>query len=177
MMMTKQQEFHKTDMVFAELKQFVDLASAEGLRADQTEPATAAPATPLRIMVVDNESSVRELLAEILAADGHTVTLAAAGQEALHRFQSDDFDLILADLTMPGMDGLELIRSLRARDPVVAIAVISGWGSEARRTAEQGVGVDLTASKPLDLEQLRRLVASAASLVRARRFRADASHA
>ncbi len=150
---------------------------ASGRPAGQQDPAALEPGTTLKIMVVDNESSVRELLAEVLAADGHAVTLAAAGREALQRFQRDTFDLILADLTMPGMDGLELVRSLRARDPAVAIAVISGWGSETMRAAERGVGVDLTAAKPLDIEELRRLVASATSLVRARRSRAGASHA
>jgi CheY-like chemotaxis protein len=134
-----------------------------------------APPVAQRILVVDNEESVRDLLTEVLTEDGHRVVMAASASEALDKFQPGAFDLVLADLTLPGMDGLELSRHLRRVDTRAALAVFSGWSSRFLQAARQEECVDLTATKPLDVKQLRQLVAAAASLVARRQDRADAS--
>jgi len=146
--------------------------------APETEPggeASATRATSLRILIVDNETSVREFLAEVLAEEGHVVTLATAAPEVLTDFQPGKLDLVLADLSLPGLDGLELARELRHRDARVAIVVISGWSSRLLQEAARDTSVDVTATKPLDVIQLRQLVAQAAGILVARQARADAS--
>jgi len=127
------------------------------------------PSGPQRILVVDNEANVRELLHEILTTDGHTVTLAGNGQEALRRFRTGDYDLILVDLTMPGLSGMEVAQKVRSQDPTVAIGLISGWGSETLKTVPWGEVVDFRTSKPMDLPRVRELVAAAAVTVARRR--------
>jgi len=73
----------------------------------------APPSRPQRVMVVDNESGIRDLLGEVLAADGHEVVLMADAGEALGRFRPGGFDIVLADYSMPGLSGLDLARALR----------------------------------------------------------------
>jgi CheY-like chemotaxis protein len=125
--------------------------------------------TPQRILVVDNEANVRELLQEILTGDGHAVTLAGDGQEALGKFRPGDYDLVLVDLTMPGLSGMEVAQQVRNQDSAVVIGLISGWGSEILRTAPRGEVVDFRTSKPVDLPRVRELVAAAAMTVARRR--------
>lgn len=152
-------------------------AEITGTPADteRGQEASTTRATSLRILIVDNETSVREFLAEVLEEDGHVVTLATAAPEVLINFQPGKLDLVLADLSLPGLDGLELARKLRHRDRRVAIAIISGWSSRLLQEAARETSVDVTATKPLDVAQLRQLVAQADSILVARQARVDAS--
>ena len=81
------------------------------------------------VLVVDDQQIVRDYLAEVLAIDGHRVTLAAGGSEALDRMRVDPPHVVLTDLRMAGMDGQELMRRLREIDPTVVCVVITGYGT------------------------------------------------
>jgi DNA-binding response OmpR family regulator len=70
-----------------------------------------------RILLIDDETSTRQLLATVLADAGHHVTQAADGRTGLHLLQLDDADLVVTDVIMPGLNGLALIGELRARAP------------------------------------------------------------
>ena len=63
-----------------------------------------------RILVVDDEEVHRNLANEVLAEEGYSVTLACSGQEALEKSKQCDFDLVISDLKMPGIDGMELLK-------------------------------------------------------------------
>jgi CheY-like chemotaxis protein len=93
--------------------------------------------------------------------DGADPALAAV---AAHRY-----DAALVDLSLPGRSGPELARDLRALDPALAVAVITGWGREQDLAALDPAVVDLTATKPMDLPQLRQLLDRAARLTADRR--------
>ncbi|MHB8079895.1 MAG: response regulator [Candidatus Krumholzibacteriia bacterium] len=143
-------------------------ATAVAGAATATAPA-GLPAAGLRVLVVDNEPRVAELLADVLAADGRQVVVAFSGEEAMSKFAPDGFDLIFCDLSLPGMSGLEVARAARALDPVVATVLVTGWGGEGELTGTAGGAVDLTALKPLDVAAIRALTVEGALIASARR--------
>ncbi len=135
----------------------------------ETDGSGAEAEAPLRILAVDDEAPVREMLADLLASEGHHPTVAADHDSALAKFRTGDYDAALIDLGLPGHAGSELAGALRALDPALAIIVITGWGREQELDALDPGHVDLTGTKPLDLPQLRRLLTRAAVLTARRR--------
>jgi signal transduction histidine kinase/CheY-like chemotaxis protein len=107
-----------------------------------------------RILVVDDEEPVRELLCDILGEEGVEVTLAANGAEALARFEPGKFDAVLTDLGMPGMNGWELLRQISERDQQVPLAVITGWGELVSTHEEKAARVEWVLTKPFSLSQI-----------------------
>jgi CheY-like chemotaxis protein len=79
-----------------------------------------------RVLVVDDNQEMRVLLERILRRDGHLVEHAANGRDALERLAGGGFDVVLTDLLMPEMDGIELIRELSARAPDMPVVALSG---------------------------------------------------
>ncbi len=136
-------------------------------------PESAPRGPARRVLVVDDAPEMRELLAEILAADGHVVDVAGDGETALACHRRGEHDLVLLDLALPGISGLEVARTLRARDPEVALVLISGWGGEAVGEAAREL-VDLTVVKPLDVARVRELVERGGAAVDGRRRDAGA---
>jgi CheY-like chemotaxis protein len=104
-----------------------------------------------RILVIDDSAAIRELLRFILEAEGYEVSEAADGAEGLRRYLSDPTDLVITDLLMPGMDGLELLEALQRVVPTPALIAISG----DRDALIQAQGLTPhTFAKPLPLEQV-----------------------
>ena len=113
----------------------------------------------LRILAVDDEDVARDIVSRYLSADGHRVTVAAEGQEALERFEADKFDLVITDQAMPGMTGAELATAIRERIPGQPILVLTGWGGAARDSMELPAGVEVIGSKAISQSELRSAVA------------------
>jgi len=107
-----------------------------------------------RILVVDDEQHVRELLCEILEGEGAEVTTAGNGAEALARFEPGRFDAVLTDLGMPGMNGWELLRRVSERDRQVPLAVITGWGDLVSTHEEKAARVEWVLTKPFAVSQI-----------------------
>ncbi len=112
------------------------------------------PLKKLKLLVVDDEPSVRELLRELLEAEGHTVELASNAFEALAVFRVKKFDLIFTDIGMPGMSGWELARAIREIDAEVPLAVITGWGDAVGSEKQKSAGVDRVVTKPFSAERI-----------------------
>jgi len=110
-----------------------------------------------QVLIVDDHSEVRQLLVETLSlVDGElSVREAEDGADALERLRSQPADLVVTDLDMPGMNGIELIRRLRAERRAPAIVVISGASSEwiSKAAAQELIGLPFL-RKPLDLGHL-----------------------
>jgi signal transduction histidine kinase len=116
----------------------------------------------MKILVVDDEPQVRELMGEILEFEGCEATLAENGNEALRLFEAGKFDAVFTDVGMPGMNGWELARAIRALDRDVPLAVITGWG-EAVSSDEQGTAeVNWVVSKPFTIRHVTEITAEIA---------------
>ena len=107
-----------------------------------------------RILVVDDEDSVREVLRDILNSEGYEVTLAADADEALKCFEIGSFKAIFTDVGMPGMSGWELARAIRERDDEIPIAVITGWGEAVGSVDQQNAKVDWVVAKPFSIDHI-----------------------
>jgi signal transduction histidine kinase/CheY-like chemotaxis protein len=117
-------------------------------------PATVAESFRTKFLVVDDEESVRELLRDILEAEGHEVVVAGSGREALALFADAGFAAVLMDVGLPGMSGWELARSVRERDAHIPLAIITGWGEAVGSNAQKAAGVDWVVAKPFTIEQI-----------------------
>jgi CheY-like chemotaxis protein len=79
-----------------------------------------------RILIIDDDSAVQTAIRLVLERAGHAVGVAGDGRNGLATFEAGNFDLLLLDIFMPGMDGLETMRLIRQRQPLIPIIVISG---------------------------------------------------
>ena len=79
-----------------------------------------------KILIVDDDSAVQATMRILLERAGHSVVVASDGRKGLAIFEAGDFDLLFLDIFMPGMDGLETMRLIRQRQPLIPIIVISG---------------------------------------------------
>lgn len=109
------------------------------------------------ILVVDDEEPVRELLRDILEAEGCRVYLAPGGREALALFDARKFDGIFTDVGMPGMSGWELAQAIRGRNQMIPIAVVTGWGEAVGSNKQKEAGVDWVVTKPFTAERISEL--------------------
>jgi len=112
------------------------------------------------ILIVDDEASDRLLQQRILERHGHEVCTAADGVEALLALGTKEIDLVITDLQMPDIHGLELISVLRDRSPRPTIVVVSGTGPDQLAIAK-AVGAQFTLNKPVYAEQLTAIVEQA----------------
>ena len=138
------------------------VATAEALPARKAL-AQAAPETRgsggLRVLVVDDEDYVRELLLDILEREGCEVVAASEGREALQLFERQDFDAVLTDVGLPGMSGWELARYIRERNGSVPLAIITGWGDTVSPEEQHEAQADWIVAKPFSVERITSLVA------------------
>ncbi len=109
------------------------------------------PDEPRSILLVDDDERVREVLAEALRREGHSVAEAQDGLEALTLLDRSRFDLLVTDLGMPGIPGSELARRVKGSGKVPAIALITGWSVDGDDRTLQSVGVDLVINKPFEV--------------------------
>ena len=107
-----------------------------------------------KILVVDDQAYVRDLLRDILEKEGCQVTVAAGGHEALSLFDKQDFDAIFTDVGMPVMNGWELSQAVRERDKDIPLAVITGWGEAVGSHERKAARVDWVVAKPFDTPQI-----------------------
>jgi excisionase family DNA binding protein len=112
----------------------------------QRAPA-AADARP-RVLVVDDEASIRDLLAKTLALAEYDVDLAPDGRTALERLRIIPYDLLITDLKMPGVDGLTVIREARRLKADLPVIIITGYSTEASAIDALNLGVSGYLTKP-----------------------------
>lgn len=101
-----------------------------------------------RVLVVDDEATIRDLLAKTLALAEYDVDLAPDGRTALDRLRMVPYDLLITDLRMPGVDGLAVIREARRMKPDIPVIIITGFSSEASAIEAVNLGVAGYLTKP-----------------------------
>jgi len=107
----------------------------------------------MRILIVDDEPQITRVLRTSLQSNGHEVTVAQDGVDALAKFMKAKPDLVITDLAMPGMDGIELTRSIRERSQVPVI-VLSVRNQDASKVAALDEGADDYITKPFSIQEL-----------------------
>ncbi len=117
-----------------------------------------------RILVIDDEDSVRDILSRMLKTKGHKVVVAPNGEEGIERFRSEPFDLVFTDLGMPKLSGWDVGKTIKGINPKTPIAMITGWGVELDREKLNESGIDLIISKPFNFDQVIDLVSEAMEL-------------
>jgi two-component system, OmpR family, response regulator len=113
-----------------------------------------------RILLVDDEQSIQTLLSYPLRKDGYEVVRAADGREALNRFAEQAFDLVVLDLMLPQLDGLEVCRRLRARS-AVPIIMLTAKSEEIDKVLGLELGADDYITKPFSMREFRSRVKAA----------------
>lgn len=117
-----------------------------------TNAATPASA---RILVVDDDEAVRDAVCDIVTMLGYTAEPASNACEALDRFRPGLYDLVVTDLAMPVMNGLQLARHLRALDPALPITIFSATALSAEPALEI---IGITVARKPDVDALARLI-------------------
>lgn len=106
---------------------------------------------PGRILVIDDEKSARLLLERVLTRAGHQVVLTETGEEGLEQLSRGEFDLIITDKNLPGMDGLEVLRLARETRPTLQAVVITGFPTPETKVASRQLGVFAYVTKPFGI--------------------------
>jgi two-component system NtrC family response regulator len=107
-----------------------------------------------RILVVEDEAAQRALLAEILRGAGYRIVECGSAEQALELLGEGETDLVLSDWKLPGMDGMQLLHQVRARDPRAAFVIVTAYGTIARAVEAVRVGADDYLAKPFERQAL-----------------------
>ncbi len=127
------------------------------MNSDQRDERTIKTATG-RILVVDDEADILEILETMLSDDGHNVLCASNGEMALERLEKEPIDLVISDVKMPGKyDGVALLKQMKTRFPNTPLIFMTGHSPLTRKDALT-LGAAGHLEKPLDYENLRRMI-------------------
>lgn len=107
-----------------------------------------------KVLVVDDEPTVTKSCRRILAEEGYEVLTTESGRDGMNRAFAQEFDLVLTDLKMPDLDGMELVRALRHKRPQTAVVVITGYGTVRSAVEATRLGVSDYIEKPFTPEQI-----------------------
>jgi CheY-like chemotaxis protein len=115
----------------------------------------------LRVLLVEDDDDNRELMAEVLAASGYEVLPAATGRDGLKALSERSVDVVVTDVGMPGMGGLEMARAAKAIAPTVPVVIVTGWADREDIASARGREVDAVLVKPVDPDALTAAVGEA----------------
>jgi len=107
-----------------------------------------------RILVIDDDKYIREVVSEILVSVGHTVDVAVDGIEGMALFNKHSYDLVFTDLGMPGISGWEVASRIKASDASIPVIVMTGWGAQVEEAKVRGTGVQRVLAKPMQMRQV-----------------------
>jgi CheY-like chemotaxis protein len=117
-------------------------------------PGPARGATPRRVLVVDDEEAFRSLVATYLGDQGYEVTIAASGEEALTRLEKSSPQLVLLDLRMPGIGGIQALQKIKARYPDLCVVMVTAESDRSIAQEALALGATDYLKKPFDLDYL-----------------------
>ena len=130
-------------------------------QAPSAATRASAPAGRPRVLVVDDEASIRDLLSKTLALAEYDVDLAPDGRTALERLRIIPYDLLITDLKMPGVDGLAVIREARRLKADIPVIIITGFSTEASAIEALNLGVSGYLTKPFRVPRVLAVAAKA----------------
>ncbi len=113
-----------------------------------------------RVLLVDDDTTILDVISEALRDVGHDVHTCNAGAAAIVAMEDGQFDVLVTDLGMPGVNGWDVARRAHQLAPPLPVIVISGWGAQITQDQLEAAGVDIILAKPFRLEQIRRAISS-----------------
>ena len=119
------------------------------------------PISPPHILIMEDEPSVANGVKMVLTEEGYAVDLAMTGQSALDSFFNNGFDLLVADLRLPDIDGFEVIKQVKAKRPETEVVVITGYSSVYSAVDAMKLGVYDYLPKPFTEDEIKRAVSGA----------------
>lgn len=108
----------------------------------------------VRVLLIEDDDDNRELMSEVLEAAGYEVMTAAGGAEGLRKLSETSVDVVITDVGMPGMGGLEVARAAKKIAPTVPVVVVTGYAEREDITSARGRNVDAVLVKPIDPDAL-----------------------
>ena len=136
----------------------VSFKPSDGVRDDSDLTNRDSVPDRLRILVVDDDEQIRDILSDMLTIDGHSPTTCADGYQALEAIDTQSYDLVITDLGMPGMSGLDLAAVVHEKCPELPIAMITGWGTQIDEEDASMNGIKIVLPKPFHLKDVKSLV-------------------
>jgi signal transduction histidine kinase/CheY-like chemotaxis protein len=136
----------------------IRLPRAEISEAPAAAPPGARSKSSLNVLVVDDEPRILEVVSAYLRFDGHSVSTAASGREALEKFRRNQFDLVVLDRVMPEMSGDQTARFIKQLNQETPVIMLTGFGALIEVTGSQPAAVDVVVSKPVTLDALRQTI-------------------
>jgi DNA-binding NtrC family response regulator len=112
----------------------------------------------MKILVVDDEEGARDLFNTILTDEGYDVSLAGGGEEALDFFKNSPFNLVITDIKMPGMDGLQLLQEIRKMGSKTDVIMVTAYGEVESYLKAMSLGAAEYINKPIRIKELKRIV-------------------
>ncbi len=121
-----------------------------------------------KILVIDDEDSIREYLSMMLEREGYEVRASADGKKAIKLNSQDEFDVVVTDIQLPGMSGIEILSSLKESDPTVPVIIVTGHASQESAIEALNLGAFYYLLKPVSNEELKQVVRNALEMRRLR---------
>ena len=112
----------------------------------------------MKILVVDDEEGARELFNTILSDEGYEVALADSGEGALTLFKNQPFNLVITDIKMPVMDGLQLLQEIRKMGSKTDVIMVTAYGEVESYLKAMSLGAAEYINKPIRIKELKRIV-------------------
>jgi CheY-like chemotaxis protein len=146
----------------------LDRPRAEMRRADPSKFRPTVSLRSLRVLLIDDDPSLIEALRSSLIDEGHRVSTANGGQAGIDAFRAArgtglPFDIVITDLSMPDVDGHEVVSSLRSISAATPIILLTGWRNQLKEGAERSLNVDRLLGKPPRIRELRAALAELTS--------------
>lgn len=113
------------------------------------------------ILLVDDEKNILILLNEVLSKNDHRLTLAEGGAQALDFIEKNDYELVISDLQMPKVDGMQVLKASKKKNPYTEVLILTGYGSIKSAVRAMKAGAFEYLSKPVDIEEFRFKVSQA----------------
>ena len=130
-----------------------------GKQEVRVAPTAESPETQhLRILAVDDEKQIVDLLSTMLDGLGHKVIGVTNGQQALDYLEKEDFDLVITGLGMPVISGWDVAAKAKSRNPDLPVVLVTGWGAEYESKDLTKTGIDAVLSKPFKLDELTKII-------------------
>ena len=122
------------------------------------DDAADTPPVPRRILVVEDNKALADIVVRGLGLDGHTADVAYDGREGLEKFNAGDYDLVITDRAMPEMGGVELADAVKRAKPNTPVVLLTGFGETIAASRQKLPNIDMVIAKPVSLDKLRAML-------------------